>query len=54
MASAEDALRALGCPKINLQVRSTNARVIEFYRQLGYLEDPVVCLGKRLELDGNE
>ena len=49
MAEAERLLRAAGCPKINLQVRSTNAKVIEFYRRLGYTVDDVVSLGKRLE-----
>ena len=48
MESAEDKLRRLGCPKINLQVRKTNTDVIEFYRRLGYTVDPVVGLGKRL------
>ena len=48
---AERLLRAAGCPKINLQVRTTNAGVIEFYRRLGYVVDDVVSLGKRLERD---
>ena len=37
-----------GCPKLNLLVRSTNTEVIEFYRKLGYTQDEVVSLGKRL------
>lgn len=51
MLEAERLLRAVGCPKINLQVRSTNAGVIEFYRRLGYAVDEVVSMGKRLEQD---
>lgn len=51
MAETERLLRKLGCPKINLQVRSTNAAVIAFYRRLGYGVDDVVSLGKRLEED---
>jgi ribosomal protein S18 acetylase RimI-like enzyme len=51
MAEAENCLRAIGCPKINLQVRSTNTDVIEFYRKIGYKIDDVVSLGKRLESD---
>ena len=47
-------LRAVGCPKINLQVRTTNAGVIEFYRRLGYAVDEVASLGKRLETDAPE
>jgi ribosomal protein S18 acetylase RimI-like enzyme len=48
---AEGKLRALGCPKINLQVRETNTGVIAFYQKVGYAIDPVVSLGKRLEYD---
>jgi ribosomal protein S18 acetylase RimI-like enzyme len=48
---AERLLRAAGCPKINLQVRTANAGVIEFYRKLGYSVDDVVSMGKRLEND---
>ncbi|OAI43084.1 acetyltransferase GCN5 [Verrucomicrobia bacterium SCGC AG-212-E04] len=48
MSVAEDALRATGCPKINLQVRSSNQAVVEFYRHLGYVVDDVIGLGKRL------
>jgi ribosomal protein S18 acetylase RimI-like enzyme len=47
--AAEEALAALGCPKINLQVRSSNQAVVSFYRSLGYGVDEVVSLGKRLE-----
>ena len=52
MDEAEIRLRAVGCPKINLQVRRTNAKVIEFYRKIGYKFDDVVSFGKRLEPDG--
>ncbi|MDM7999404.1 MAG: GNAT family acetyltransferase [Dehalococcoidia bacterium] len=51
VAEAEIRLRRMGCPKINLQVRRGNAGVVEFYRKLGYLEDDVVSMGKRLEKD---
>jgi ribosomal protein S18 acetylase RimI-like enzyme len=49
MEAAEIRLRAAGCPKINLQVRCTNAKVIEFYKKIGYKFDDVVSFGKRLE-----
>lgn len=52
MAEAEERLRDLGCPKINLQVRATNAEAISFYERLGYSLDDVVSMGKRLEHDG--
>ncbi len=49
MAAAEARLRALGCPKINLQVRRGNTAVIDFYRRIGFSEDDVVSLGKRID-----
>ena len=48
MQAAERLLTQRGCPKLNLQVRSSNAEVIEFYRKLGYVLDETVSLGKRL------
>jgi ribosomal protein S18 acetylase RimI-like enzyme len=51
MDEAERLLRAEGCPKINLQVRRTNADVLAFYKAIGFLEDAAVSLGKRLERD---
>jgi ribosomal protein S18 acetylase RimI-like enzyme len=51
VAEAERLLRAAGCPKINLQIRTSNHGVIEFYRSLGYSTDDVVSMGKRLEHD---
>jgi ribosomal protein S18 acetylase RimI-like enzyme len=51
MDEAERRLRALGCPKINLQVRTANTGVIEFYRRIGFVPDDVVSFGKRLEHD---
>ena len=44
---AEDALRSLGCGKVNLQVRSTNAAVVQFYEGLGYEIEDRVSLGRR-------
>lgn len=51
LSEAERRLRALGCPKINLMVRRSNAGVLAFYGKLGFCEDDVVSLGKRLEKD---
>ena len=45
---AEDCLRSLGCGKINLQVRSTNVPVAEFYKRLGYLTEERISMGKRM------
>jgi len=51
MHEAERLLIERGCPKINLQVRSSNPGVLEFYRKLGYSQDQTVSLGKRLVPD---
>ena len=48
---AERRLAALDCPKVNLQVRKSNAQVIRFYEKLGYVEDRVISLGKRIGRD---
>lgn len=48
MEAAEAQLREAGCPKINLQVRSTNTQVIDFYKAIGFTEDNVLSFGKRL------
>jgi len=49
MREAEARLKALGCPKLNLQVRSSNAEVIAFYERLGYSIEDRASLGKVLE-----
>ena len=51
MDEAESRLRELGCPKINLQIRTSNTDVIDFYKALGYSVDDVVSMGKRLDPD---
>jgi len=48
MQDIEKRLLALGCPKINLQIRRENNAVIAFYESLGFKEDASVSLGKRL------
>jgi ribosomal protein S18 acetylase RimI-like enzyme len=51
MEQAEDLLRTAGCPKINLQIRSSNSQVIEFYRSIGFSIDDAISMGKRLDPD---
>ncbi len=51
MDAVEDKLKAMGCAKINLQVRETNLAVVEFYKAIGYSLDHVIGMGKRLEND---
>src|SRR5262245_37562458 len=51
MNEVERLLLTAGCPKINLQVRGDNAGALAFYAALGYAQDKVVSMGKRLETD---
>ena len=51
MQFGEELLLAVGCPKLNLQVRETNAQALGFYEALGYKIDASVSLGKRLISD---
>jgi ribosomal protein S18 acetylase RimI-like enzyme len=54
MEAVEKRIAGKGCPKINLQVRTSNLAVIRFYEHLGYSSDNVIGLGKRLVDDGEE
>ncbi len=51
MGEAERLLREAGCPKINVQIRNSNAAALDFYRKLGFAADEAVSMGKRLEKD---
>jgi|SRR5690606_32648368 ribosomal protein S18 acetylase RimI-like enzyme len=51
MAEAERLLLERGCPKVMLMVRTSNAGVIRFYEKLGYAQDDVVVMGRRLIAD---
>ena len=51
LAEVERRLVALGCPKINLQVRGDNAQALAFWERLGFARDDTTSLGKRLERD---
>jgi ribosomal protein S18 acetylase RimI-like enzyme len=51
MRRVEAELATRGCPKINLQVRSTNRQAVSFYRHLGYQVEDRISMGKRLEPD---
>ena len=48
VAALEARLKAVGCPKLNLQVRSDNAEVVNYYKKCGYRVDDVISFGKRL------
>ncbi len=48
MQALEEKLLAMGCPKLNLQVYNDNTGAVRFYEHIGYKNDGVVSLGKRL------
>ncbi len=48
MEAAEQRLRAMGCPKLNLQVHRWNAAVVGFYERLGYTVEDRISMGKQL------
>ena len=48
MTHVEHALVALGCPKLNILVRSSNESVLGFYDAIEYASEDVRCVGKRL------
>lgn len=43
-----DALRQLGCRKLNLQIRSDNTAVADFYKSLGFAVEERVSMGLRI------
>jgi len=51
MQQVEVLIQQKGSPKINLQVRSNNIDVIQFYQAIGYDIENAVGLGKRLVPD---
>ncbi|MCH7881796.1 MAG: GNAT family acetyltransferase [Proteobacteria bacterium] len=46
---AMQALKELGCVKVNLQIRSTNTEVAEFYQSLGFSTEPRLSMGTFIE-----
>ena len=51
MDNVENGLRELGCPKINLQIREGNDKVLSYYQKLGFVEEKRINMGKRIEND---
>jgi ribosomal protein S18 acetylase RimI-like enzyme len=48
MREVEARLLALGCPKLNVQIRAGNDAVLAFYERLGFTPDGASGLGRRL------
>ena len=51
MTAVEQKIKNIGCPKINLQIRSNNEDVIKFYESIGYYDERMTSMGKRLSED---
>ena len=51
MNSVETEFKKMGCLKINLQIRQGNDKVVSFYQKIGFTDDRVISMGKRLEVD---
>lgn len=45
---AEAWLQQRGAPKVLLLIRDDNLAVMDFYRELGYVEEPCTCMGRWL------
>jgi ribosomal protein S18 acetylase RimI-like enzyme len=48
MQHAEERLKLLGCPKINLQIIQGNEAVEAFYLKLGYQTEQRISMGKKI------
>ena len=51
METVEERIRAMGCPKINLQIRTDNLVATKFYESIGYKVEDRISMGKRLAED---
>jgi ribosomal protein S18 acetylase RimI-like enzyme len=47
--AAENRLKELGCPKVNLQIRGQDKHALAFYRAIGYVTEDRIGMGKRVE-----
>ena len=51
MEAVEEKIRAMDCPKINLQIRADNLEAVKFYESIGYKTEARISMGKRLVED---
>jgi len=49
MTACEDWVRDRGVPKIQVMIRHSNSNVFAFYQRLGYIDDEVSVLSRRLD-----
>ena len=43
------ALKTVGCVKVNLQIRSTNNQVVSFYESIGFVSEDRISMGKLID-----
>jgi len=48
LRAAEAGLQAMGCPKVNLQVRARNAAVVAFYEAAGYRVEDNISMARQV------
>ncbi len=48
VGEAVEQLKALGCTKVNLQIRAGNEAVAEFYAKLDFVEEARISMGRAL------
>lgn len=49
MKAAEERLANIGCPKLNIQLRTSNTSAVKFYESAGYAIEDRISMSKRLE-----
>ena len=49
MTACEEWVRDRGVPKIQVMIRHSNSNVFAFYQRLGYIDDEVSVLSRRLD-----
>jgi len=54
MRHGEAWLKERGVFKVNLMIRDDNEKVRDFYRAIGYQEEPRIVMSRRLDQDANE
>lgn len=45
---AENELKKLNCPKISLQILTSNKEIVDFYKKNGYSIEERISMGKKL------
>lgn len=48
ISHAVQKLKESGCPKVNLQIRTSNTGVMEFYKKAGFYPHDVVCMQMKI------